>query len=49
MFSVCLRPPQPHAHVYENVTPGYGYAEHPAPSRPTTRPDAAYRGTSRCT
>ncbi|XP_037530546.1 coiled-coil domain-containing protein 50 isoform X1 [Nematolebias whitei] len=38
------RPPQPRTHDYENVTPGYGYAGHPAPSRPTTRPDVAYRG-----
>ncbi|XP_013889330.1 zinc finger CCCH domain-containing protein 13 isoform X1 [Austrofundulus limnaeus] len=35
------RPPQPHTHDYENVNPGY---VHPASARPTTRPDAAYRG-----
>ncbi|XP_037830115.1 coiled-coil domain-containing protein 50 isoform X2 [Kryptolebias marmoratus] len=40
------RPPHPRTHEYENVNSGYGYSGHPAPPRPTTRPDAAYRGAS---
>ncbi|XP_053287460.1 coiled-coil domain-containing protein 50 isoform X1 [Pleuronectes platessa] len=38
------RPPQPRPHDYENVTPGFGYSDHPAPPRATTRPEAAYKG-----
>lgn len=38
------RPPQPRAHDYENVNPGYGYPDHPAPPRAPTRPEAAYKG-----
>ncbi|TDH08603.1 hypothetical protein EPR50_G00099330 [Perca flavescens] len=38
------RPPQPRAHDYENVNSGYGYSDHPAPPRPPTRPEAAYKG-----
>ncbi|XP_047192704.1 coiled-coil domain-containing protein 50 isoform X3 [Scophthalmus maximus] len=37
------RPPQPRAHDYENVNPGYGYPDHPAPPRAPTRPEAAYK------
>ncbi|XP_035509421.1 coiled-coil domain-containing protein 50 isoform X1 [Morone saxatilis] len=38
------RPPQPRAHDYENVNPGYGYSDHPVPPRAPTRPEAAYKG-----
>ncbi|GAA6214117.1 coiled-coil domain-containing protein 50 isoform X3 [Lates japonicus] len=38
------RPPQPRAHDYENVNPGYGYSNHPVPPRAPTRPEAAYKG-----
>nr|XP_019936859.1 PREDICTED: coiled-coil domain-containing protein 50 isoform X1 [Paralichthys olivaceus] len=39
------RPPQPRQpHDYENVNPGYGYSDHPAPPRAPTRPEAAYKG-----
>ncbi|XP_012733281.2 coiled-coil domain-containing protein 50 [Fundulus heteroclitus] len=38
------RPPQPRTHDYENVSSVYGYSDHPAPSRPPHRPEAAYRG-----
>lgn len=43
-LSVCLRPPQPRAHDYENVNSGYGYSDHPVPPRAPTRPEAAYKG-----
>ncbi|XP_054645124.1 coiled-coil domain-containing protein 50 isoform X2 [Dunckerocampus dactyliophorus] len=38
------RPPQPRSHEYENVNPGYGYADYGAPQRAPTRPEAAYKG-----
>ncbi|XP_045905636.1 coiled-coil domain-containing protein 50 isoform X2 [Micropterus dolomieu] len=38
------RPPQPRVHDYENVSSGYGYFDNPAPPRPSTRPEAAYKG-----
>ncbi|XP_039985314.1 coiled-coil domain-containing protein 50 [Xiphias gladius] len=38
------RPPQPRAHDYENVNPGYGYSDHPVPPRAPARPEAAYKG-----
>ncbi|XP_032381724.1 coiled-coil domain-containing protein 50 isoform X4 [Etheostoma spectabile] len=38
------RPPQPRAHNHENVHSGYGYSEHPAPPRASTRPEPAYKG-----
>ncbi|XP_050932954.1 coiled-coil domain-containing protein 50 isoform X2 [Lates calcarifer] len=38
------RPPQPRAHDYENVNPGFGYSNHPVPPRAPTRPEAAYKG-----
>lgn len=43
-FPPYLRPPQPRAHDYENISSGYGYSDHPAPPRAPTRPDAAYKG-----
>ncbi|XP_029004675.1 coiled-coil domain-containing protein 50 isoform X2 [Betta splendens] len=38
------RPPQPRAHDYENVSSVYSYPDQPAPARPPTRPEAAYKG-----
>ncbi|KAM8874155.1 coiled-coil domain-containing protein 50 isoform 4-T4 [Spinachia spinachia] len=38
------RPPQPGLHDYENVNSVYGYADHPAPLRPSARPEAAHKG-----
>ncbi|XP_026201044.1 coiled-coil domain-containing protein 50 isoform X2 [Anabas testudineus] len=38
------RPAQPRAHDYENVSSGYSYPDQPAPSRPPSRPEAAYKG-----
>ncbi|KAG7513306.1 hypothetical protein JOB18_004454 [Solea senegalensis] len=42
------RPPQPRAHNYENVNPGYGYPDHPAPQRAPARPEAAYKAYQKC-
>lgn len=41
---VCVRPPQPHAHDYENVNSGYGYSDHPGAPRAPARSEAAHRG-----
>ncbi|XP_061539901.1 coiled-coil domain-containing protein 50 isoform X1 [Phycodurus eques] len=38
------RPPHPRTHEYENVNPGYGYADHAAPQRAPAKPEAAYKG-----
>ncbi|XP_067370135.1 coiled-coil domain-containing protein 50 isoform X5 [Channa argus] len=38
------RPPQPRTHDYQNVSSVYSYSDHPAPPRPPSRPEAAYKG-----
>ncbi|XP_030640596.1 coiled-coil domain-containing protein 50 [Chanos chanos] len=38
------RPPPPRGHDYENVEPRYPYSESPYAARPTSRPEAAYKG-----
>ncbi|XP_061682361.1 coiled-coil domain-containing protein 50 isoform X3 [Syngnathoides biaculeatus] len=38
------KPSHPRPHEYENVNPGYGYADHGAPQRVSARPEAAYKG-----